>query len=162
MLLAFDGWEAMNVTTLPIVLDNLIAAGEIPPVLAVMIDSGTLDMRYRELDCHEPFVAFPVRRSAATRHLWKGDCPGSGRQGVGAGRDGSFEAPSTSEPLEVYLDVGLLEIDSSGERAFLLGVRRFREVLQSAGHNVHYAELACGHDDLVTGETIADGLRLLL
>jgi enterochelin esterase family protein len=68
----------------------------------------------------------------------------------------------TSERLAFYLDVGLLEMDSEGDRDFLPGSRRLRDRLRATGHYVHYAELPCGHDEIVSGESIADGLRLLL
>ena len=199
LLLAFDGWQTVTTTGLPVVLDNLIAAGAIPPVVAVMIDCGTLEMRGRELDCHEPFLAFltdeilpwatdrwglAVDRS---RTLVAGMSLG-GRAAVFAGLRrpdvfGNVIAQSTavtesgprtidalahhaptrrSEKLAFYFDVGLLEIDNRGDKAFLQGTRRLREVLQASGHDVHYAELACGHDEIVVGESIADGLQLLL
>jgi enterochelin esterase family protein len=40
------------------VLDNLIEAGEIPPVVAVLPDGLDQDTRTRELSMHEPFVQF--------------------------------------------------------------------------------------------------------
>lgn len=51
-----DGWEYVNVTKTPIVLDNLIAAGKIPPMCAVFIE--THDNRDTELTCSEDFSDF--------------------------------------------------------------------------------------------------------
>jgi enterochelin esterase-like enzyme len=199
LVLAFDGWEAVNLCGLPTVLDNLIAAGAIPPVVAVLVGNGTMEMRGRELDCDEPFLAFLTdellpwadeRWALArdrSRTLVAGESLG-GRAAVFAGlrRPDVFgkviaQAAAVTETgpltvdaladtgpvhgperLEVYLDVGLLELDPTGDKAFLLGVRRLRDVLHAAGHDVHHAELACGHDDVVFGESIADGLRMLL
>jgi enterochelin esterase family protein len=45
---------------LPTVLDNLIAEGAIPPVVAVLPASLDNETRSRELHMHEPFVAFLV------------------------------------------------------------------------------------------------------
>lgn len=39
-------------------LDNLIAAGEIPPLVAVLPDAVDLPTRRAELSCHAPFVDF--------------------------------------------------------------------------------------------------------
>ena len=198
LVVAFDGWDAVNITRLPVVLDNLIAAGSIPPVLAVLVESGTLAMRFRELDRHEPFVTFLAdellpwanerwdRVHDRSRTLVTGISLG-GKAAVFAGlrRPDLFglvlaqsaavtESPDvldalagrsvehSSERLGVYLDVGLLEIDPRGELGFLTGVRRLRDILRQAGHDVQHVELACGHDDIAAGEAVADGLRHLL
>jgi enterochelin esterase family protein len=199
LLLAFDGWDAVNVTRLPVVLDNLIAARAIPPTVAVLIDSGTAEMRARELDCHEPFVTFLADEALPwAGERWQLDLDRSrtivagislgGRSSLFAGlrRPDLFgkviaQSPAVtesepvvlealarrapagpSEQLEIYMDVGLLEIDRRGDFSFLPGARRFREILRATGHSVHYAELACGHDDIVVGETVAHGLELLI
>ncbi|WP_240669996.1 alpha/beta hydrolase-fold protein [Actinoplanes solisilvae] len=39
VLVIFDGWTARTAQHVPTILDNLIAAGEIPPVVALFIDS---------------------------------------------------------------------------------------------------------------------------
>jgi enterochelin esterase-like enzyme len=199
LLLRFDGWEAINRSRLPVVLDNLIAAGAIPPVVAVLIGNGTVDMRLRELDCDEAFLRFLVdemlpwanRRWGLvpdrSRTVVSGESLG-GRAAVFAGlrRPDLFgkviahsaavtktkalpidaftdqDHAATAEPLELYLDVGLLEVDRMGDFAFLAGGRELGEDLRAAGHTVHRAELACGHDDIVFAESIADGLRMLL
>ena len=58
LLVAFDGWAYVNLVPTPTILDNLLAAGRIPPVVAVMPDSLDQDTRSRELPCHAPFVDF--------------------------------------------------------------------------------------------------------
>jgi enterochelin esterase-like enzyme len=60
LVVCFDGqaYTTEAYVPLPTVLDNLIAAGAIPPVVAVLPDSGGYDMRSRELQLHEPFVEF--------------------------------------------------------------------------------------------------------
>jgi enterochelin esterase family protein len=53
VVVLFDGERHDSVMRTPVVLDNLIAAGEIPPVVALMI--GNVD-RGNELPCSEPFA----------------------------------------------------------------------------------------------------------
>lgn len=60
LLICFDGWAYVQepYVPLPTVLDNLIAAGAIPPVVAVLPDSLDSATRQRELKLHEPFIEF--------------------------------------------------------------------------------------------------------
>ena len=60
LLICFDGWAYVQqaYVPLPTVLDNLIAEGAIPPVVAVLPDSLDSTTRSRELKLHEPFVEF--------------------------------------------------------------------------------------------------------
>jgi enterochelin esterase family protein len=60
LIVAFDGWGFTQeaYVPLPTVLDNLIAAGAIPPAVAVLPDSLDGTTRRRELFLHEPFVDF--------------------------------------------------------------------------------------------------------
>ncbi len=88
LLLAFDGWLYLHVNRTPTVLDNLLAAGKIPPTVAVLFDSPeTLAVRTQELkfnpallDCvatelmpwlaaHYRFAADPARRIIAGTSL---------------------------------------------------------------------------------------------
>lgn len=55
LLLLFDGDVFTRDVHAPTIFDNLIAAGLIPPMLVVMLDSPN---RQRELYCHEPFAEF--------------------------------------------------------------------------------------------------------
>lgn len=57
-LLLFDGWQAVHMEPTVTVLDNLLAAGEIEPTVAVMV--GQLN-RMAELTCNEPFIQFLIR-----------------------------------------------------------------------------------------------------
>ncbi|WP_307872696.1 alpha/beta hydrolase-fold protein [Paractinoplanes ovalisporus] len=43
VLVVFDGWVAREVQRIPTILDNLIAAGEIPPLVALFVTSLTAD-----------------------------------------------------------------------------------------------------------------------
>jgi enterochelin esterase-like enzyme len=60
LVLCFDGYAYMHdaYVPLPTVLDNLIADGAIPPVVAVLPDSLDTETRTRELTLHDPFVEF--------------------------------------------------------------------------------------------------------
>lgn len=60
LIIAFDGWGFTQdaYVPLPTVLDNLIAANAIPPVVALLPDSLDATTRRRELFLHEPFVDF--------------------------------------------------------------------------------------------------------
>lgn len=58
LLLLFDGGACIRLIPAPTILDNLLAEGCIPPVVAVLIDSLSQKIRDRELQCHPPFVSF--------------------------------------------------------------------------------------------------------
>lgn len=61
LLLLFDGQAYTSIVPAHTILDNLIAAGEIPPVIALLPDSLDGETRNRELPCHEPFLHFLER-----------------------------------------------------------------------------------------------------
>jgi enterochelin esterase family protein len=58
VLVVFDGWAYVHLVPTPTILDNLVGAGRIPPLVAVMPDSLGQDERNLELPCHPPFVEF--------------------------------------------------------------------------------------------------------
>ena len=58
LLLLLDGLAYIHLTPTPTILDNLLAFGQIPPLVAVMPDSLGEEARYRELACHPPFLDF--------------------------------------------------------------------------------------------------------
>lgn len=64
LLVVFDGWSYNGPIPTPTILDNLIAAGRIPPLAAVLIESpGTnsveaQESRSRELPCNRDFADF--------------------------------------------------------------------------------------------------------
>src|SRR5262245_29889244 len=51
LLILFDGWDYTHMVPTPTILDNLLAEGRLPPLVAVMV--GNVD-RLRELSCHPP------------------------------------------------------------------------------------------------------------
>lgn len=58
-MVAFDGaLMAGRALALPTTLDNLRAAGVVPPIVAVMVSNPNPSTRVRELPCYEPFVDF--------------------------------------------------------------------------------------------------------
>jgi enterochelin esterase-like enzyme len=58
LVLLFDGWAYVNLVPTPAILDNLLAAGRIPPLVAVMPDSLGQEERNVELPCSAEFLAF--------------------------------------------------------------------------------------------------------
>ncbi len=58
LLLLFDGAGCFNLVPVPTILDNLMHAGKIPPLVTVMLDSLDQETRNREMPCHQPFVDF--------------------------------------------------------------------------------------------------------
>lgn len=58
LLLLFDGSGYVSLIPAPVVLDNLLAKNQIPPTVAVLIDSGSGEARDRELNCNPQFAEF--------------------------------------------------------------------------------------------------------
>ncbi|HZX04739.1 alpha/beta hydrolase [Kribbella sp.] len=57
-LVLFDGDTVLGPMPMPTILDNLIEAGRIPPMIAVLVDSLTQEVRNRELPCGAPFLEY--------------------------------------------------------------------------------------------------------
>jgi enterochelin esterase family protein len=64
LLVVFDAWSYLGPVPTPTILDNLIAAGRIPPLSAVLIENAGSDAaearetRSRELPCNHDFADF--------------------------------------------------------------------------------------------------------
>lgn len=58
LLIVFDGSAYRDLIPLPVILDNLIAAGRIPPVVAVLAGRLEADERESDLSCSRPFSRF--------------------------------------------------------------------------------------------------------
>jgi enterochelin esterase family protein len=58
LLILFDGWAFTRMVSAPTTLDNLIHAGIIPPLIAIMPDSPDSPARRRDLWLYPPFNAF--------------------------------------------------------------------------------------------------------
>lgn len=61
LLVVFDGFLSLKVLRMPTVLDGLIAAGRIPPLVAVFVNSPNGERRNRELRPTRPIVDFVIR-----------------------------------------------------------------------------------------------------
>ena len=59
LLLLFDGTAYREFIPTPTILDNLLAAGQLPPFIAVLLDSAP-GVRNQELLCNQSFVDFLV------------------------------------------------------------------------------------------------------
>jgi enterochelin esterase-like enzyme len=55
LLILFDGWLYAHTLRAPVTLDNLIGAGKLPALVAIMLDSPN---RMQELLCYPPFADF--------------------------------------------------------------------------------------------------------
>ncbi len=58
VLILFDGWEYLHHVTTPTILDNMIAAGQLPPLAVLFVGNINGRTRFRELFCHTSFVEF--------------------------------------------------------------------------------------------------------
>jgi len=61
LLVVLDGRTYTSDVPAPTVLDNLLAAGRIPPLVAVFVANPSAEARVRELSCHPPFAEFLAR-----------------------------------------------------------------------------------------------------
>src|SRR5262245_55728496 len=55
LLVLFDGWFYINLIPTPVILDNLIAAGRIPPLVTLFVGSLWDKTRNRDLTCYPPY-----------------------------------------------------------------------------------------------------------
>jgi enterochelin esterase family protein len=58
LVVLFDGLAYVVVVPTPTTLDNLLAEGLLPPLVAIIVDSLGQETRTRELLCHPPFAEF--------------------------------------------------------------------------------------------------------
>jgi enterochelin esterase-like enzyme len=92
MLVVFDGFLSRTVLKIPTTLDNLIAAGEIPPLVALFVSSPNGNRREQELRPGRPILDFTTRELMPwARRRWRiSDDPkdriiaGSSRGGLAA------------------------------------------------------------------------------
>jgi enterochelin esterase-like enzyme len=61
LLVVLDGRTYTSDVPGPTVLDNLLAAGRIPPLVAVFVANPSAEARVRELSCHPPFAELLAR-----------------------------------------------------------------------------------------------------
>jgi enterochelin esterase family protein len=58
LLVVFDGWFYLNLIPVPTILDNLVAARRIAPMVGVLIGSVFDKTRDRDLACYPPYFEF--------------------------------------------------------------------------------------------------------
>jgi enterochelin esterase family protein len=68
LLVLFDRWMYSDVIPIPIILDNLIASGSVPPLIAIMIGSVNMETRFRELSCNSSFIDFVAQELIPWAH----------------------------------------------------------------------------------------------
>jgi enterochelin esterase family protein len=179
LLLLFDGHAFTTLAPAQTVLDNLIAAGRIPRVAAVLPDSLDTATRSRDLGQSREFLAWcsdvllpwtgssapPERTVVAGASLGglaasffateRPDLFGNALVQSGAFPGRAVDVPP-GLPVRWYLDVGVLE------DRLLTATRDLRDDLRAKGYRVAYQEFPGGHDFFWWGETLADGLVALL
>jgi enterochelin esterase family protein len=61
LLLFFDGFDYVHAISPPTMLDTLLSAQQIPPLIIIYVDNLGQQVRNRELPCYQPFVEFLVQ-----------------------------------------------------------------------------------------------------
>lgn len=191
LIVCFDGhaYTLDAYVPLPTVLDNLIAAGRIPPVVAVLPDSLDAETRTRELSMYEPFVEFvadellpwaharlSIERDPARTVVAGSSLGGLGSAFCGLRRPDLFGLVLSQSGAYQFVDFAAPSLFAVEERVplrFYLDVGSFerrqvaanlhmRDVLVAKGYDVDYRTFPGGHDYFWWRETIADGLISLL
>ncbi|MFJ2026766.1 enterochelin esterase [Streptomyces sp. NPDC087897] len=174
------------------ILDNLHADGDLPPTVAVLVD--TMGRRMQDLACSAPFVDW----LADTLLPWAGQGYGAGadaartviagqsaggltaafaafrrpdRFGLALSQSGSFWWPDDERGCEWLTGQYAwaerrpvtLRLEVGLQEWMLLGEnRRLRNVLRARGYDVRYGEFNGGHDYACWRGGLADGLADLL
>jgi enterochelin esterase family protein len=191
LVVCFDGpaYILDAYVPLPTVLDNLIAAGEIPPVVAVLPDSLDHETRTREMSLHEPFVEFvadellpwaharlSIERDPARTVVSGSSLGGLAAAFCGLRRPDLFGLVLSQSGAYQFLDFGgpaRFAVEDRVPLRFYLDAGVFermqvnanlhmRDVLLAKGYDVDYRTFRGGHDYFWWRETIADGLISLL
>jgi enterochelin esterase-like enzyme len=58
LLVLFDGQDYRGPMPIPTILDNLVAAKKIRPLVAILVDNPSEESRNRDLECYPPFADF--------------------------------------------------------------------------------------------------------
>lgn len=192
VLVVFDGevWVGprggVRGQDLPTTLDNLVADGEIPALIALFVDSGGRELRWQQLDAQGGQGAWVADRLLpwARRHLPISDrsedviAVGQSLGGytalrlvlerpdmVGAAiaqspslwqRAPAPASDGSAVSSRIYLEVG------SQEWVLRDPCRRFASELQSQGIHIRFREYNGGHDYACWRGGVAEGLRALL
>jgi len=200
MLICFDGEMFTAEIPAPTILDNLIAARRVPPLVAVFVGQRPAPERTRELSNNAAFLAYltdqllPAVRArwAATSDPRQTAVCGASTGGLASAfaalrrsdvfgnvislsgaywRGDSYDsnerewltaryAATPRLPVRFVVQVGILERWSTpGNGPSMLDTnRRLRAVLEQKGYELHYHEVASGHDPASWRGGLADGL----
>ncbi len=192
LLVMFDGWASIAFIPTPVILDNLFAAGLLPPMVAVIPDSLN---RSCELVLHDPFVEFLAQellpwvyeRYHVTHDPSRTIVGGSSAGGLTAafaalrhpeifgnvlsqsgafwmGRDGEGEWLARQYALSTTVPVHFyLEIGlQEGTTDMLASNRHMRDILETKGYELYYTEFNGGHTYLCWRGSLAQGLLALV
>lgn len=58
LLVLFDGQDYRGPMPIPTILDNLVAAKKVRPLVAILVDNQSEESRDRDLECYPPFADF--------------------------------------------------------------------------------------------------------
>jgi enterochelin esterase family protein len=125
-LLIFDGWFYVEVVPTPTILDNLLADGLTPPLVAIMV--GAFDeTRQRDMGCYPPFVDFLTEEllpwARQTYHLSENPAQnavsGSSRGGLMAAFTG-LEHPEIFGNVLALSSVFGIRLDDEREEGWLI------------------------------------------
>jgi enterochelin esterase-like enzyme len=181
VLIVFDGqFYCESGTSLPTILDNLIYANKIPPVIAVFIDSIGFDKRQKDLR-GDTFLDFLINEflpeigsKYSISHRYQDRILMGASLGGFFSLYASLKRPDlfgkvlsqsdgdsiilslinkTQTPLKLYLDIGSIENPE--------GIKRISELLSSAGHEVIFRTIPGAHD-IVSWETAIPGALIEL
>jgi enterochelin esterase family protein len=176
LLLLFDGRQYTTLAATPVVLDNLIADGLIPPTAAVLPDTLDTDSRWRDLHLNPEFllwstdVLLPAAgfEAPAARTVVAGSSLGGLAAtyfaverpdlfGNALVQAGWFPGRIPSAlPVRWYLDLGRFD------GMVRDGTLALRGKLRAAGYEITFQEYSGGHDFFWWRETLGDGLIALL
>lgn len=190
VLVLLDGEDWRGRLGAPTTLDNLIAAGRIPPVVAVMPDALDVPTRWRELTCNPEFGAFLLDTLvpwAAARYPARDGCVTVAGQSIGGLTALHLAITRPDRVAAAVVQSASLWWSADGEPHWLartcgrtpgprarislqVGLeewtlledhRRLRRALEAAGHEVAYHEYNGGHDAYCWRGGLADGLIAL-
>ena len=68
LLVLFDGQDYRGPMPIPTILDNLLAAKKIRPVVAILVDNLSDQSRDRDLECYPPFADFVAKELVPWAH----------------------------------------------------------------------------------------------
>ncbi|MCC5578411.1 enterochelin esterase [Microtetraspora sp. AC03309] len=185
VLVLLDGEEWAESGWIATVLDNLIAAGAVPPLRAIMPGNVDTATRVRELACHEPFTRF-LTEELVPRGSGPAIIGGASLGGLTAAYaaylapdrfdrvislSGSFWWPNAAapgaEPAWLTRELARcprlpvrfhLDVGSQ-EWALLAPTRHLRDVLAARGYEHDYHEYNGGHDALCWRVALPEALR---